>query len=102
MNTGMSDGDVVSIMTIMTGKLDESGVASVNRQTMVSLAERLIALAREGRPDLAEGCLEIDASAYTDPARFAAEKDAVFARCLSARRPWTRRSCGIIATAAWI
>ena len=76
----MSDQDVVDIMTTMTGKLDEAGMASVNRQTMVDLAGRLITLAKEGRPDLASGYMEIDAKAYTDPALFEKEKRAIFER----------------------
>jgi phenylpropionate dioxygenase-like ring-hydroxylating dioxygenase large terminal subunit len=76
----MSDEDVVGIMTDMTAKLDGKGIRDANRQTMVDLAHRLIALAKEGRPEEAESFIEVDAAEYTDPAVFAAEKRAIFDR----------------------
>ena len=76
----MSDEDVVGIMTDMTALLDGTGIAQANRQTMVSLAERLISLAKAGRPDEAETIMEVPASRYTDPALYAAEKRAIFER----------------------
>jgi choline monooxygenase len=76
----MSDEDVVGIMTDMTARLDGRGIRDANRQTMVDLATRLIALAKEGRPEEAETFIEVDASEYTDPAVFAAEKRAIFDR----------------------
>jgi choline monooxygenase len=74
----MSDSEVVEIMTTMTGRLDGKGIAEANRQTMVNLAERLIALADQGRPEETDSYLEVDASQYTDPAIFAAERRAIF------------------------
>jgi phenylpropionate dioxygenase-like ring-hydroxylating dioxygenase large terminal subunit len=76
----MSDEDVVGIMTSMTARLDGTGIRDANRQTMVNLAERLIALARDGRPEEAEEFLEVPASRYIDPEIFAAEKRAIFDR----------------------
>ncbi len=74
----MSDRDVVDIMTTMTSRLDGTGIRDANRQTMVDLASRLIALAKDGRPEEAENFVEVDASEYVDPAVFAAEKRAIF------------------------
>jgi phenylpropionate dioxygenase-like ring-hydroxylating dioxygenase large terminal subunit len=79
-NEPMSDEEVVGIMTNMTAMLDGTGIKDANRQTMVNLAERLIALAKEGRPEETEQMLEVPASRYTDPAVFAAEKAAIFDR----------------------
>jgi phenylpropionate dioxygenase-like ring-hydroxylating dioxygenase large terminal subunit len=47
---------------------------------MVDLAERLIALAAEGRPEMGDEYLEVPASQYTDPEIFAAERRAIFDR----------------------
>jgi hypothetical protein len=55
----MSDEDVVGIMTDMTALLHGTGIAHANRQTMVSLAERLISLAKTGRPDEAETMMHL-------------------------------------------
>jgi phenylpropionate dioxygenase-like ring-hydroxylating dioxygenase large terminal subunit len=76
----MSDEEVVEIMTTMTSRLDGKGIRNANRATMVDLAERLIALAAEGRPEMGDEYLEVPASQYTDPEIFAAERRAIFDR----------------------
>lgn len=76
----MSDEDVVNIMTTMTAKLGADGLVSANKQTMTSLAARLIALAKAGHPDLAPSTLDVDGSIYTDPAIFEAERAAIFGK----------------------
>ena len=53
---------------------------NVNRQTMIGIADRLIALAKAGHPTMAEGFMEIDTGIYTDPAVYEAEKRAIFKR----------------------
>jgi phenylpropionate dioxygenase-like ring-hydroxylating dioxygenase large terminal subunit len=74
----MSDSEVVDIMTTMTSRLDGTGIKDANRQTMINLAERLIALSDEGRPEETDSYLEVDARQYIDPEIFAAERRAIF------------------------
>lgn len=77
---GMSDAEVLGIMTDMTGLLDDRGIPEANRRTMVDLAQRLIALARQRRPEEAPGIMTVPASRYTDPEIYAAERRAIFDR----------------------
>ncbi|WP_353229128.1 aromatic ring-hydroxylating dioxygenase subunit alpha [Novosphingobium sp.] len=79
--TTMSDAEVVDIMTDMTARLDQTaGAVRTNRQTMIDLASRLITLAQAGHPELADSVMEVPASRYTDPARYEAERHAIFDR----------------------
>jgi phenylpropionate dioxygenase-like ring-hydroxylating dioxygenase large terminal subunit len=57
-----------------------AGIGGGDLQLLDSLAQRLLKMIPEGRPDEAAGTLEVPASAYTDPAVFAAEKAAIFDR----------------------
>ena len=74
----MTDEEVVGVMTDMTARMDRAGMKDANRQTMVNLAERLIALSDQGRPEETDRYMEVDARQYTDPEIFAAERRAIF------------------------
>jgi phenylpropionate dioxygenase-like ring-hydroxylating dioxygenase large terminal subunit len=74
----MSDSESLEVIAAMRSKLDSHGLANVNRQTMIGIADRLIALVKEGRPTLARDYMEVDTSIYSDPALYEAEKRAIF------------------------
>jgi phenylpropionate dioxygenase-like ring-hydroxylating dioxygenase large terminal subunit len=52
----------------------------MNRKDQIALIERLLDLIDRRTPDMANTCYERDATAYYDPARFEAEKEALFRR----------------------
>src|ERR1700722_15249785 len=74
----ITDEEVVGVMTDMTARMDRAGMKDANRQTMVNLAQRLIALSAGGRPEETDSFMEIDARQYIDPEIFAAERRAIF------------------------
>jgi phenylpropionate dioxygenase-like ring-hydroxylating dioxygenase large terminal subunit len=76
----LTDEQTMQATIAMRAKLDASGLDTVNRQTMVGIADRLLALAKEGRPTMADGFMEIDTAIYTDPTLYEREKRAIFDR----------------------
>ena len=76
----LTDEESMQATFNMRAKLDSGGMKTVNRQTMIGIADRLIALAKAGHPTMAEGFMEIDTGIYTDPAVYEAEKHAIFDR----------------------
>ena len=76
----LTDEETMQATFNMRAKLDAGGMKTVNRQTMIGIADRLIALAKEGHPTMAEGFMEVDTGIYTDPALYEAEKRAIFDR----------------------
>jgi phenylpropionate dioxygenase-like ring-hydroxylating dioxygenase large terminal subunit len=76
----LSDEEAMTATFNMRAKLDASGLATVNRQTMIGIADRLIQLAKEGRPTMADSVLEVDTGIYTDEALYDAEKRTIFDR----------------------
>jgi phenylpropionate dioxygenase-like ring-hydroxylating dioxygenase large terminal subunit len=76
----LNDEESMAATIRMRAKLDAGGLKDVNRQTMIGIADRLIALAKEGRPTMADSFLEVDTGIYTDPALYEAEKKAIFDR----------------------
>ena len=80
----ISDEEAMAATINMRAKLDAAGLKNVNRQTMIGIADRLIALAKEGRPTLADSVLEVDTGIYTDAAMYEDEKRAIFQRQPSA------------------
>ena len=76
----LNDEQAMQATIAMRAKLDAGGLGTVNRQTMVGIADRLIALSKEGRPTMADSFMEIDTAIYTDPALYEREKRAIFDR----------------------
>ncbi len=76
----LSDEDSMAATIRMREKLDSGGLKDLNRQTMIGIADRLMQLAREGRPTMAGGVMEVDVGIYSDPALYEAEKRAIFDR----------------------
>jgi len=76
----LNDEESMAATINMRAKLDAGGLKNVNRQTMIGIADRLIALAKEGHPTMADGILEVDTGIYTDPALYDLEKKAIFDR----------------------
>ncbi len=76
----ISDEEAMAATVAMRAKLDASGLKDVNRQTMIGIADRLIALTKSGGPTMAEGVMEVDTGIYTDPALYDHEKRAIFER----------------------
>jgi phenylpropionate dioxygenase-like ring-hydroxylating dioxygenase large terminal subunit len=76
----LNDEQAMQATINMRAKLDASGMGNVNRQTMVGIADRLIALVKEGRPTMADSFMEVDTGIYTDPALYEREKRAIFGR----------------------
>lgn len=74
----LSDAESLAAITNMRSRLDSKGLKDVNRQTMVGIADRLIALIDAGHPTLAASYMEVDTGIYSDPALFEAEKRAIF------------------------
>ena len=76
----LNDEEAMAATINMRAKLDTTGLKNVNRQTMIGIADRLIQLAKEGRPTLADSVLEVDTGIYTDAAMYEDEKHAIFER----------------------
>ncbi len=76
----MSDAESLQAIANMRSKLDAKGLGNINRQTMIGIADRLIALIKEGRPTLAPAYMEVDTGIYGDPDLYEAEKRAIFDR----------------------
>lgn len=76
----LNDEESMAATINMRSKLDAHGMGSVNRQTMIGIADRLIQLAKEGRPTMADSVLEVDTGIYSDPALYQAETRAIFDR----------------------
>jgi phenylpropionate dioxygenase-like ring-hydroxylating dioxygenase large terminal subunit len=76
----LNDEESMAATIRMRAKLDAGGLKNVNRQTMIGIADRLIALAKEGRPTMAESFMEVDTGIYTDAALYDAEMHAIFER----------------------
>ena len=76
----ISDEEAMAATIAMRAKLDAGGLKDVNRQTMIGIADRLIALTKSGGPTMAEGVMEVDTGIYTDPALYDREKRAIFER----------------------
>lgn len=76
----ISDEEAMAATRNMRAKLAATGLKDVNRQTMIGIADRLLTLAKEGRPTLADSILEVDTGIYTDPAMYEDEKHAIFER----------------------